>query len=180
MGEVSARVVVGLLAEEERLRVFAALVLGVGDMEAVGRAAGLSAREVGKALLKLREAGLVDGMEVRGEVIKAAARGESEAAEEFGYADQRVENVVRTFVKGGRLAGMPAHDAKRRLVLEHVVQSFEPGVRYPEKEVDVVLRAWCEGGGVDFVTVRRYLVDADLLSREGGEYWRSGGYTEAD
>ncbi|MFC7613202.1 DUF2087 domain-containing protein [Actinokineospora soli] len=70
---------------------------------------------------------------------------------------------------------MPAHAGKRRVVLEHVVQSFEPGVRYSEKEVDVVLRAWCEGGGVDFVTVRRYLVDAGLLSREAGEYWRSGG-----
>ena len=168
--------VVGLLAEEERLRVFAALVLGAGDAAEVGRVTGLPARVVGRALLKLREGGLVDGFAVRADVIKDAARTSAGEAETFGYADQRVEGVLRAFVRDGKLAGMPAHLGKRQVVLEHVVQSFEPGVRYPEKEVDVVLRAWCEGGGVDFVTVRRYLVDAGLLSRDAGEYWRSGGY----
>ncbi|GGS44387.1 DUF2087 domain-containing protein [Actinokineospora fastidiosa] len=177
MGELSARDVVGLLAEEERLRVFAALVLGAADTGEVERVTGLSARQVGRALLKLRDGGLVSGMAVRAEVVKAAARGAAEEPESFGYADQRVEGVVRAFVRDGRLVGMPAQAAKRQVVLEHVVQAFEPGVRYGEKEVDVVLRAWCEGGGVDFVTVRRYLVDAGLLSREAGVYWRSGGYT---
>ncbi|GAA4422066.1 DUF2087 domain-containing protein [Actinokineospora soli] len=171
-----ARGVVGLLAEEERLRVFAALVLGAGDVEGVCLATGLGVREVGRALLKLREGGLVDGFVVRGDVIKGAVRGGGVEVESFGYADSRVEGVLRVFVRGGKVVGMPAHAGKRRVVLEHVVQSFEPGVRYSEKEVDVVLRAWCEGGGVDFVTVRRYLVDAGLLSREAGEYWRSGGY----
>jgi hypothetical protein len=38
-----------------------------------------------------------------------------------------------------------------------------------------VLKRWCEGGEVDHVTVRRYLVDEELLSRDGGVYWRTGG-----
>ena len=49
--------------------------------------------------------------------------------------------------------------------------SFEPGVRYPEREVDAVLRAWHD----DHAALRRYLVDEALLARENGVYWRVGG-----
>lgn len=58
------------------------------------------------------------------------------------------------------------------------MRSFEPGRRFAEKEVDVVLRAWCAGGAADHVSVRRYLVDEGLLSRERGVYWRSGGWVD--
>jgi hypothetical protein len=61
-------------------------------------------------------------------------------------------------------------------VLEHLVQAFEPGRRYPEREVDAVLRALA--ACVDHATLRRYLVDHGLLDREGGEYWRSGGWID--
>lgn len=64
------------------------------------------------------------------------------------------------------------------MVLEYLVQSIEPGRRFPEKEIDVVLRAWCADGASDYVSVRRYLVDEDLLSREQGVYWRSGGHVD--
>jgi hypothetical protein len=73
---------------------------------------------------------------------------------------------------------LPAQESKRRLVLEHVAQTFEPGRRYPEREVDAVLRAWTEGGATDHAALRRYLVDHQLLAREGGEYWRSGGWVD--
>ena len=54
------------------------------------------------------------------------------------------------------------------------VQLFEPGRRYAEPEVNLVLRQWWE----DVAALRRYLVDAALLAREGGEYWRIGGPVE--
>jgi Uncharacterized protein conserved in bacteria (DUF2087) len=55
--------------------------------------------------------------------------------------------------------------------------------------VDAVLRAFTEGpladpsigtagGGADHATLRRYLVDHQLLAREGDEYWRSGGWVD--
>lgn len=92
-----------------------------------------------------------------------------------GYDDIAIEQLLTRFVRNGRLAALPAKDARRRTVLEHVARDFEPGVRYSERDVDDVLRSWTEGGATDHVTVRRYLVDHDLLSRGGGEYWRSGG-----
>jgi hypothetical protein len=95
-----------------------------------------------------------------------------------GVADPRTTALLRTFVPDGRLLRLPARRARRRLVLEYLAQSFEPGRRFPEREVDAVLRAWCAGGEVDHVTVRRYLVDEGLLSREAEMYWRSGGWVD--
>lgn len=51
-------------------------------------------------------------------------------------------------------------------------------MRYPEQEVDVLLRAWCAGGTADHVSLRRHLVDEGLLSLAAGEYWRSGGWVD--
>ncbi len=121
---VTPDALVGLLAEPERLRVVAALILG--------------------------------------------ARTPSEL----------IESVVRTFVRDGRLLRLPAQRSRRCMVLKHVVQAFEPGVRYTEKEVDAVLRTWCAGGTVDHVSLRRFLVDEGLVTREAGQYWRSGGWVD--
>ena len=173
--------IVGLLAEPDRLRVLAALVLGARTPADVAAASGLGAREVGRALQKLQAGGLVDDkLEVRAELFKEAARAAAPVVrtEDLGYADAGVEQVIGRFVREGRLLSLPAAGTKRRLVLEHVVQSFEPGRRYPEREVDAVLRAWTDGGGTDHATLRRYLVDHQLLAREGGEYWRSGGWVD--
>ncbi|MBB5868680.1 hypothetical protein F4553_002059 [Allocatelliglobosispora scoriae] len=82
------------------------------------------------------------------------------------------ERVLNTFLKDGRIVTMPAKAGKRRVLLEHVAAAFEPGVRIPEREVDAVLRAFYE---TDWVALRRYLIDAGLMARENGLYWRTGG-----
>jgi hypothetical protein len=98
---------------------------------------------------------------------------------ESGYADAQAEKVLRTFIRDGHLVRFPAKRARRRILLEHIASSFEPGRRFPEKEVDVVLRAWCHDSETDHVTLRRYLVDEGLLSRADGEYWRTGGWFDS-
>ncbi|WP_030453936.1 DUF2087 domain-containing protein [Herbidospora cretacea] len=79
--------------------------------------------------------------------------------------------VIERFLVGGRLVQMPAKHAVRLAVLDRVAQSFEIGVRYSEKEVNTVLAGFYD----DYAALRRYLIDNDLLSREDGVYWRSGG-----
>jgi len=66
---------------------------------------------------------------------------------------------------------MPAKRSRRLLLLEEVAQAFEPGVRYPESEVNRLLGAMFS----DHAALRRYLVDEELLARADGQYWRSGG-----
>ena len=174
---------VGLLAEPQRLRVFAALVLGARTPAEVAESTGLDQRAVHTALRRLTDGGLVerDGdngyLPVMG-AFKEAARSAAPPVEEHGYTDERVAAVVRTFVRDGRLTGLPVQLARRRIVLEHIVQSFEPGRDYPEHEVNAVLRGWTAGSPVDHVTVRRYLVDEGLLSRADNNYRRSGGWVD--
>ncbi len=78
---------------------------------------------------------------------------------------------LRVFLRAGRIDAMPAKHSRRRLLLAEVAQAFEPGVRYPERQVNDVLSAMYP----DYAALRRYLVDEDFLSRAGGEYWRTGG-----
>ncbi|MFI6759896.1 DUF2087 domain-containing protein [Micromonospora sp. NPDC050417] len=82
------------------------------------------------------------------------------------------EKVLRTFLKDDRLVTIPSRAGKRRVLLEHIVTSFEPGVRLTEREVDAVLRTFYEP---DWVSLRRYLIAEGLMSRENGIYWRTGG-----
>lgn len=175
--------VVRLLAEPARLRIHAALVLGAGSPSDVAGATGLTTREVLAGLSKLADGGLVewDGSAARPvdglfrELARRAAP--PPPAPLTGYPDE-VAAVLRAFVRDGRLVGLPAQRAKRVVVLDHVAQSFEPGISYPEREVNDTLGTWTTGSGVDHVSLRRYLVDERLLSREDGVYRRSGGSTD--
>jgi hypothetical protein len=79
---------------------------------------------------------------------------------------------LRPYVRDGRITVLPARRAVRLLLLDEVAQAFEPGRRYDEAAVNEVLKALYD----DHVTLRRYLVDEDLMSRTpDGTYWRSGG-----
>jgi hypothetical protein len=84
---------------------------------------------------------------------------------------EEIEKVLRTYLRDDRLTVMPRSGRRRQILLEHIVQRFEPGRRYLEVEVNLMLRpVWS-----DVAALRRYLVDAGLLDRAGGEYWRIGG-----
>ena len=79
---------------------------------------------------------------------------------------------LRPFIRDGRITTVPAKRARRRLLLDQVAQAFEPGRKYPEAEVDAVLKSIFD----DHCALRRYLVDEAFMSRNAaGVYWRAGG-----
>ncbi|GHB97579.1 hypothetical protein GCM10010348_16440 [Streptomyces anthocyanicus] len=172
-----------LFAEESRVRAFAAVALGAGDAAQVAGAAGLSAKEAAGALRRLREQGVVTSGDDGGLVVahgrfrelarvgrtESAAPRDAAAAGDGGPGDM----IVRTFVRNGRLVRLPARWTRKKVVLRHIAeQTFAPGVEYPERTVDEKLRAWCEDGEVDHVTLRRHLVDFGHLRRSDGVYAR--------
>jgi hypothetical protein len=177
---VDAATIVGLLADPSRLKVVAALALGAGTLEEVAAASGLPLKDVALAARRLSRAGLVhrDGhaLALHSARFGAAARAAAEAAPapEPLSDDPAEDAVLSAFVRDGRLASIPAQRSKRLVVLEHLVRVFEPGVRYPEREVNALLAVW----HADVAALRRYLVDEGLLSRAAGVYWRSGGYVD--
>jgi hypothetical protein len=84
------------------------------------------------------------------------------------------EALLSNFIRDGRIVTMPAKRSKRLVLLNHVAQGFEVGVRYSESEVNRILRNLNE----DYAALRRYLVDEGFMGRERGVYWRTGGSVE--
>jgi hypothetical protein len=170
--------VLGLLAESGRLRAFAAVVLGASTTGEVAQRAGLSAREAAAAVNRLLQGGLLattdGGLVAQVSLLKDTVR---EYANQLAVPAEPLDpdrgraSVLRAFIVDGRLVSIPAARGKRRIILEHIVSGFEPGVKYPEREVDAVLRAWHP----DYASLRRHLIDEDLMARAEGVYWRTGG-----
>jgi hypothetical protein len=175
----SSRELVGLLADDDRRRAFAALVLGASNTDAVRKQSGLDARAAGRALQRLVDAGLVvrgdDGtLHLLGEAFSLAARAAAEQAprpDEHAGEPENVARVLRAFVHDGRLTSIPSVHSKRLVVLDWLSQRFEPGRRYSEEMVNLVIAQVHP----DTAALRRYLVDDGFLARERGNYWRSGG-----
>ncbi|GAC1442310.1 MAG: DUF2087 domain-containing protein [Mycobacteriales bacterium] len=170
----------GMLADEDRLRVFAALSLGARTISEVADRSGVEARLAVKALKRLVSGGVVawveNDYEIRRDVIATEARRTArtvEVYEEVGLAPRQAA-VLRSFLVDGRLASIPSARSKRLVVLDHIAKVFEIGVRYREREVDTLVRAFYD----DYAALRRYLVDEGFLAREAGTYWRSGGSVE--
>jgi hypothetical protein len=172
---------VGLLADDDRRRVVAALVLGAVDSDAVMQASSLNLARVARALARLEDAGLVergsDGTLVLLEQAFAAAaraasasRAEPAQAAPAGPTDEATL-VLSRFIRDGRLTSIPSSRTKRLVVLELLAQEFEPGRRYSESMVNLILGRWHP----DTAALRRYLVDEGYLDRAAGEYWRAGG-----
>jgi hypothetical protein len=80
------------------------------------------------------------------------------------------EKVIRAFVRDGRLVSIPAKPKKRELLLSFILeQSFPEDREYAEKEVNQRLGLLHS----DVAALRRYLVDARLMTRDAGIYRRT-------
>ena len=86
-------------------------------------------------------------------------------------ADAYDNKVVKDYVrKDGSLKTIPAQKKKLDAILRYVVKAFELDKRYSEKKVNEILVQYHD----DTASLRRELVGAGLMKREGGggEYWR--------
>jgi hypothetical protein len=167
--------VLGRLAHEQRLRVLSAVALGATTVREIAARAEVSEPETARALGQLLRAGIVAqgaaGLRVELGAFARAARAAAPERLRPDLDDATAEQaaVLRNFVDGeGRIRELPARAAKRELVLEYVAARFERNRDYVEREVNDVLLELYD----DYVTLRRYLVDAGLLTRKAGVYCR--------
>ncbi len=147
------------------------------DVDVIAADLGVHPRKVLKAAGGLREAGLLtESLELDREALRAIANALPQAemvdpAVVDGPWSPMEAEVLGRFFSGIRLTQIPAARGKRRIVLERLAMEFEPGLRYQEREVNLILEAF----HADYTSLRRYLIDEGFLSREDGIYWRSGG-----
>jgi len=185
MTDAGPEALVGLLAEEGRLKVVAAIVLGASTEPEVVTATNLAPKAVRKATERLIRGGLVEsgpGDRLRVATARfqeaarraAAERPQSRPEELGATADQA--HVLRNYLVDGRLTHIPAVRSKRLVVLDFLAGQFEPGRIYPEDQVNYLLGRF----HADYAALRRYLVEEELVERRDGFYWRTGGTFEVE
>ena len=88
------------------------------------------------------------------------------AEPDLGAYDRK---VLAGFLRpDGTLKQIPVQQKKLQAVLRHLVNEFEPGERYSEKQVNARLARHQP----DTASLRRALIEYKLMGRAGGQYWR--------
>lgn len=176
---LSPSVYLRLALDPIRLAVLGRAVGGPVDAESLAEELGADLRKVRREVGRLREAGLLDEhLALDREALWTVASTMPHdlpmdpALMEGPWTDEELE-IQSRFFAGARLTQIPSRGTKRRLVLERLVQEFEPGLRYSEREVNLTLEAFHP----DYTALRRYMVDEGFLTRAEGVYWRTGGRT---
>lgn len=79
-------------------------------------------------------------------------------------------NLAAHLNPDGTIRQIPRQAGKLRVILNYLINAFEVGRVYTEKEINAILKRFNE----DVSGLRRDLVDAGLLARErdGSRYWR--------
>lgn len=166
--------------DSDRLRVIGLLSQRRASRAEIAQALKFSPREAFNHLSFLEYVGVVrrrdDSYEL--DADKLAALGREHFADERPAAyipapelDPASQKILRTYLRAdGSIREIPAQPAKLRVILHYLLQSFECGKDYAEKEVNAILRRF----HADTAGLRRDLVDAKLLAREsdGSRYWR--------
>jgi hypothetical protein len=169
---VKAATLSGLLGDDDRLRVVAAIALGARTIDDVAKTGDLEPQEVRRALPRLISAGVVeeqDGLRVDMAAFREAARERPPRRRELPGATPEQARVLRNFVEEGRLRALPVRAGQRRVVLEYLAERFQEGVEYPEPDVNELLGRFHD----DYASLRRHLVDDGLLTRSAGHYRRA-------
>lgn len=139
------------LADDIRRSVYSAVVLETGTTQEIGERVGIPPAQCAKALAVLKQVALVE-----------------KAGQSWSAGTEVWRQVAPRRAQPPRPATIPAKQGKRQAFLVSLVPRFSVGQRYPECEVNQIL------GEVhpDFAALRRYLVEAGLLLRADGYYWR--------
>ena len=166
----------GLLANVDRRRVFAALVLGSSTYADLATATGLDPKVVTVCLERMESAGFItrDGDHIILVEEQIASEARARPTPTPGVAldgDAERQTVIRTFFRDGRLTHIPMQHKKRLVIFDVLAQRFEPGQLYSEDRVNLEL------GKVhgDVAALRRGMVDNEFMERRDGMYWRAGG-----
>ena len=178
------------MADENRLKIIGLLARESYSGEVLAELVGVKPATVSHHLAKLAEAGLVsarmdghaklytlrlDALHAMASRLLAPGTLPAEAAPDpsAGQAlDAFDRKVLADFMRpDGSLKQIPVQQKKLQAVLRHMVREFEPGRRYPEKQVNALLSRY----HADTASLRRALIEYRLMQRAGGVYWRAPG-----
>jgi biotin operon repressor len=173
------------LADANRLKIVGLLSEHEYSVEHLAAMLNLRPPTVSHHLKLLAEAGLVSARaesyyslyQLETSVLEKIARhlGEQDklprmAAEvDLEAYDRKVLRDI--LLPDGRLKVIPAQRKKREVILRHMLNEFQPEVRYSEQQVNEILSRFHD----DTATLRREMITYKLMKRAEGEYWRIDG-----
>lgn len=173
-----------VLADSSRLKIVGMLAVKASTVEDLASRLNLSASTVSHHLSRLAEADLVttcvEGRHyfyaLQTKVLEDMSRrilqkenlARPPAEDALPGFDQKVLNAF--IMPDGRMKAFPSQEKKLLVILRYVLQAFQIGVRYSEKEVNEILKRYHE----DSSSLRRAMIDYKFMAREGGggDYWR--------
>ncbi len=165
------------LADAGRLKIAGLLGVEALTPAQVSERLGMEPDEVTRQLEQLAAAGLahkegsayrLDSQALEKLTRQVLAQSHPPAPEYEG--DEFEVKTLRAYIaRDGTLKTIPTQHKKLMVILAHLAKQFEPGVQYPESQVNQTLRKYHE----DTAALRRYMVDNGLLKRDKGFYWRA-------
>jgi len=170
------------VADASRLKIIGLLARQPYSVEQLAVLLGLRPSTVSHHLARLSEVGLVSAHgesyynvyqletdtldRMSRQLLSQVAVSSAPVDLDLDAYDRKVVNDYS--LPDGHLKTIPAQRKKLEAILRYISQSFEPGIRYSEKEVNDILNHYHE----DVATLRRELIGYHLLAREKGVYWR--------
>ncbi len=171
------------LADDTRLKLVGLLAQEAYSGEQLALLLAVKPATISHHLAKLTEAGLVraemDGHSKMYSLRLDAIQGMAKhllAADTLPAAAEDVDSsaydrkVMKDFSNpDGTLKKLPAQEKKFQAILRHLVNEFEPGREYSEKEVNAVFKKF----HTDTASLRRGMIEYKLMKRASGKYWRT-------
>jgi biotin operon repressor len=169
-----------VIADASRLRILGLLADGPLVGKEIAARLDLSPPTVSHHMRKLVDAGIVTATSdaqmqryaLNSELLLDVRRTPLTSSVTAEKLDKQTEEesfrakVLRNFFDGERLKSIPAQRKQRVVVLQKLLERFDPALTYTEREVNDLLRPAHE----DVASLRRELVDYGFMTRERGIY----------
>lgn len=170
-----------VMANEQRLKIAASLMTRPSFASELAQQFGLKEAAVLEHLAALRSLNLVSTRIHNQQTLYAfdqkalyalnrtvlSREGQPTPVDNFASEEDR--KALRPFFDGERLVTFPENPKKFNLLLTWLITQFDEGVRYTEKQVNDIITRYHE----DYATLRRGLIDLQLMERDHGIYWRT-------
>jgi ArsR family transcriptional regulator len=168
------------LSETDRLRIVGLLTRKPMPAAEIAQAMNLPLQDIIRHLFHLEHGNIilrsVDGIySLDNEGLENLVRHQFEGTNPSYLPDSTMKEDARKVLAGhlnpdGTIKQIPVQAGKLKVILDYVINAFEPEKNHTEKEVNIILARFNK----DTAGLRRYLVDAGMLKRErdGSRYWR--------
>lgn len=169
------------LSDKSRLQILKSLAIEDMYVERLAERLGITAPTVSFHLKKLADAKAVTSYKSQyymmyslkkeifeTSILEILQEKSDEAEVQVRREAEYRQRVIDTFFEYGKLKAIPAQHKKERIVLEVIAQAFAFDRIYSEREVNIMIADFYD----DFCTIRRDMIDEQLLRRDAKGYWR--------